>query len=279
MSLGRFLISKTFLKNLLFALLISIFLIFLILIWLKLYTRHGQKKEVPDFYGLTVKECQSLIKKGHFVLVVQDSVYTKEVPAGAIVEQNPKAGSMVKKGRKIFLIINAFHPEVIPVPYVVGYSLRQAKALLESNGFQVGKLKYVPDIAINNVLKEMYEERELQPGDSLEKGVSVDLVLGKGLSNEKTPLPDFTGMTLEKAEQVIISTALNKGAIVYDSTVHDAKDSMSAFVWKQSPAYKEKEDLFVPVGSSIYLWFTLDSALLPVPDTLTIEEPPVPNEK
>ncbi|MCD6201066.1 MAG: PASTA domain-containing protein [Bacteroidales bacterium] len=277
MSLGRFLISKVFLKNLLYAFLITISLIFLVLVWLRIYTRHGQKKEVPDFYGLTVDECQPLLKKEHFVLVVQDSVYTKEVPPGTIVEQNPKAGSMVKKGRKIFLIINAIQPEIVPVPYVVGYSLRQAKALLESNGFQLGNLKYVPDIAINNVLKETYQERELKPGDSLEKGVPVDLVLGKGLSNQKTPLPDFTGMTMTKAEQVIISAALNKGAMVYDSTVHNADDSMAAFVWKQSPPFKE--DQFVPVGSSVYLWLTLDSAKLPAPDTITIEELPVPNEK
>ncbi len=277
MSLGRFLISRVFFKNLFYAFLLSVFLILFVLIWLRFYTRHGQKKEVPDFYGLTIDECLPLIKKEHFVLVVQDSVYTREVPPGSIVEQNPVAGSMVKKGRKIFLIINAIHPEVVPVPYVVGYSLRQAKALLESNGFQTGNLKYVPDIAINNVLKETYEGRELKPGDSLVKGVPVDLVLGKGLSNEKTPLPDFTGMTMEKAEQVIISAALNKGAMVFDSTVHSADDSLAAFVWRQSPVYQEDE--FVPVGSSVYLWLTLDSALLPAPDTLTLEELPVPNEK
>ena len=277
MSLGRFLISKTFLKNLSYAILLTLILIFSVLVWLRFYTRHGQQKEVPDFYGLTVHECQSLIKKNHFVLIVRDSVYTNEVPHGAIVEQNPKAGSMVKKGRKIFLIINAIRPEVVPVPYVVGYSLRQAKALLESNGFKLGKLKYVPDIAINNVLKEIYDTTELKAGDSLIKGVPVDLVLGKGLSNQKTPLPDFTGMTLDKAEQVIISSALNMGAMVYDSTIHTADDSMRAFVWKQNPAFRENK--YVPVGSSIFLWFTLDSARLPQPDTLTLQEAPVHHEE
>lgn len=273
----QFLISKVFFKNLFYAILITIILLFLVLAWLKIYTRHGQKKEVPDFYGLTLKACKPLVKENHFILIVKDSVYTSEVGPSEVVEQNPKTGYMVKKGRKIFLIVNAIHPEVVPVPYVVGYSLRQAKALLEANGFKLGQLKYIPDLAVNNVLKEIYNNRETKPGDSLEKGVSVNLVLGKGLSNEKTLLPDFRGMTLDKAEQVIISSALNMGAMVYDSTVFTTADSVSAFVWKQSPRFVKNQR--VPIGSPVYLWFTLDSTKLPVATTLIIEDSPVPNEK
>ena len=271
MSLGRFLLSKAFFKNLFYAIVITLLLLLLTLLWLKIYTRHGQKRPVPDFYGHTLDECTELARKNRFVLVLQDSVYTHEVPPGAVVEQNPKAGYMVKKGRKIFLIINAVQPEVVPVPYVVGYSLRQAKALLEADGFRVGRLTYVPDLGINNVLKEMVDTVELHHGDSLVKGTAIDLVLGKGLSNQKTIVPDFTGMDLKKAEETIISTALNMGTTVYDTTVHNADDTARAFVWKQNPAYEE--DKRVPVGSPVYLWLTLDSALLPVDTTLIMEEP------
>jgi len=271
MSLGRFLLSKAFFKNLFYAIVITLLLLLLTLLWLKIYTHHGQKRPVPDFYGHTLDECTELARKNRFVLVLQDSVYTHEVPPGAVVEQNPKAGYMVKKGRKIFLIINAVQPEVVPVPYVVGYSLRQAKALLEADGFRVGRLTYVPDLGINNVLKEMVDTVELQHGDSLVKGTAIDLVLGKGLSNQKTIVPDFTGMDLKKAEETIISTALNMGTTVYDTTVHNADDTARAFVWKQNPVYEE--DKRVPVGSPVYLWLTLDSALLPVDTTLIMEEP------
>jgi len=277
MSLGRFLISKVFFKNLFYVIIITIVLVFLILTWLKIYTRHGQNKAVPDFYGLTVKECEPLAAKDHLRLIIQDSVYTHEVGPGEVVEQNPKKGYKVKKGRKIFLIVNAIHPEIIPVPYVVGYSLRQAKALLKTKGFNLGQLKYVPDIAINNVLKQMYKGEELKQGDSLEKDAAIDLVLGKGLSNQKTRLPDFRGMTLDKAEQVIISAALNMGAMVYDSTVTSAGDSIHAFIWKQSPSYRG--NFKVPIGSSVFLWFTVDSAKLPVTDTLVIDESSVSHDK
>jgi beta-lactam-binding protein with PASTA domain len=269
MSFGRFLWSRTFFKNLFYAIFITVVLILLTLLWLRIYTRHGQKRAVPDFYGHTLEECSQLAEKNHFMLVLQDSVYTHEVPPGAVVEQNPKAGYMVKKGRKIFLIINAVQPEVVPVPYVVGYSLRQAKALLEADGFQVGRITYVPDLGINNVLKEKVDTTELQPGDSLIKGTPIDLVLGKGLSNQKTVLPDFTGMTLKKAEETIISTALNMGVTVFDTTVHNADDSARAFVWKQNPVYEE--DRRVPIGSPVYLWLSLDSTLLPVDSTLILE--------
>ncbi len=266
MGLRRFLLSKTFFKQLLYAVLLTAALILLTLLFLNLYTRHGQKRTVPDLYGHTLAEARNMVKKNRFVLIVQDSVYTHEVPPGTIVEQNPKAGYQVKKGRKIFLIVNAVNPEVVPVPYVVGYSLRQAKALLEANGFRVGRLTYVPDVGINNVLKQMIDTVELHEGDSLVKGMAIDLVLGKGLSGQKTLLPNFVGMTLKKAEATIVSAALNLGTTVYDTTVHDRDDSASAFVWKQSPVWKE--DRRVPIGSPVYLWLTLDSTLLPVDTTL-----------
>ncbi len=291
MSLGRFLLSKTFLKHLTYAVLLTVALVLITLLWLRLYTRHGQKRTVPDLYGHTLAECREMVKKNRFVLVVKDSVYTHEVPPGTVVEQNPKAGYQVKKGRKIFLIVNAVNPEVTEVPYVVGYTLRQAKALLEASGFRIGRLTYVPDVGINNVLREMVDTVELHEGDSLVKGTAVDLVLGKGLSNQRTYLPNFVGMDLRKAQETIISAALNLGTTVYDTTVHNHDDSSRAFVWKQNPVYEEGRR--VPIGSPVYLWLTLDSALLPLDTTLlpadtlrpagmpsdTLSEPLAPNEE
>ena len=52
----------------------------------------------------------------------------------------------------------------VSMPNLVGYSMRQAKAELNSRGLSLGKLIYVSDIATNNVLKQIYRNREIRPG-------------------------------------------------------------------------------------------------------------------
>ena len=274
MSFGKFLLSRIFWKNLFYAILITAGLLLIVWLGLMIYTRHGQKKTVPDFYGLSLDDARQLARKNKFVLIVSDSLYTHDVPPGNIVEQLPQPGTKVKKGRKIFFTVNAVRPEIVPVPHVVGYTLRQAKAMLETNGFKLGELKYVPDLGVNNVLKQYFRGQELQAGDSAEKGSTIDLVLGKGLTNEKTSLPDFTGMHYEQAEAGIVNSALNLGAVVYDESVTNGEDSMNAFVWKQIPEYSPNAR--VPVGTPMYIWLTIDSTKLPV-DTLNLTPEPMPS--
>ncbi|MBK7712202.1 MAG: hypothetical protein IPJ37_15500 [Bacteroidales bacterium] len=76
MSLKNFLISKVFLKNLGFVVTIMVGLVMILLIWLNFYTRHGQARAVPDFYGLTMEQTAKLARKSKLRYQVIDSVYT-----------------------------------------------------------------------------------------------------------------------------------------------------------------------------------------------------------
>jgi len=264
----RFIISKFFLKHLGLAIVITVAIVLITMLYLHLYTHHGQARPVPDFYSLTPEEVAEKAKENKLDYQIIDSVYTNIVDRGTVVEQNPKPGFMVKKDRTIFLTINARNPEMVQVPNLVGLTLRQANAILETSGLKMGKRIYVPDLAINNVLKQLYLGEEIQEGDSLEKSSSIDLVLGKGLSNRKTIVPDLISMTYKQAESRILDASLNLGAFTYDETVLTGKDSTRAMVWKQNPEFDEKN--LIQLGSPVYLWLTLDSAKLPVPDTTSV---------
>lgn len=264
----RFIISKFFLKHLGLAIVITVAIVLITMLYLRLYTHHGQARPVPDFYSLTPEEVAEKAKENKLDYQIIDSVYTNIVDRGTVVEQNPKPGFMVKKDRTIFLTINARNPEMVQVPNLVGLTLRQANAILETSGLKMGKRIYVPDLAINNVLKQLYLGEEIQEGDSLEKSSSIDLVLGKGLSNRKTIVPDLISMTYKQAESRILDASLNLGAFTYDETVLTGKDSTRAMVWKQNPEFDEKN--LIQLGSPVYLWLTLDSAKLPVPDTTSV---------
>jgi eukaryotic-like serine/threonine-protein kinase len=260
MSLKNFLLSKVFLKNLGLAVIIIVGLVMVLLIWLNFYTRHGQARPIPDFYGLTMEQTARLAKKSRLKYQVIDSVYTSLVPRGCVAEQNPKPGFKVKKWRNVVLTINAYNPEMVAMPNLVDLPIRQAIALIASTGLEMGELRYRPDLSIDIVIEQHYNGKNITEGDSLQKGSVIDLVLGKGLSNQRTSVPDLTGMALEPARRKILISSLNLGTYIYDNTIINGKDSLNAFVYKQNPEYKEESNL--QMGSAIYLWLTVDSAKL-----------------
>lgn len=243
---------------------------------LKVYTHHGQALSVPDFTGLTLEEVHKKAKKHKLRIEVSDSVFNNNLPKGTVIEQNPIAGFNVKKNRRIFIVLNAFNPEKVKMPNIVGVSHRQAEAVLKNAGLEIGRLIHVPDIAVNNVLKQKYNSEEIEEGTMVPKGSRIDLVLGMGLSNQKTQVPNLDHYTLERAKNRILRSALNTGAIIYDESIVDGIDSTEAKVWRQYPSFKENK--MIRLGSTIDLWLSVDSAILypelnmDIMDTVIINE-------
>jgi eukaryotic-like serine/threonine-protein kinase len=260
MSLKNFILSKLFFKNLGYAAVAVVGAVMVLLIWMNFYTRHGQARPVPNFVGLTMEQTEKLARKSKLRFQVIDSIYTSDVPRGCIAEQNPKPGFKVKKWRNVILTINAFHPEMAAMPNLVDLPLRQAKALIESSGLETGLLKYKPDLSIDVVIDQQYNGNTIHEGDSIQKGSVIDLVLGKGLSNQRTPVPSLAGMRLNPARNKIQISSLNLGTFVYDNTITNRADTLNAFVYKQIPEFKD--DATLQLGSNIYLWLTVDSAKL-----------------
>jgi len=161
MSLKDFIPSKLFLKHLGIAMTIAISFIIIILLWLNIYTRHGQARPVPSFIGFSTDEAEELAKKARLKYQVIDSIYTSLVPRGCVAEQNPKPGFKVKKWRNIALTINAFRPEMVAMPNLVDLPLRQAIALIESSGLVMGTLRYKPDLSIDVVLNQLHNGKEI----------------------------------------------------------------------------------------------------------------------
>jgi beta-lactam-binding protein with PASTA domain len=275
MSLKNFLLSKVFLKNLGFAIILFVGLTMILLIFLNLYTRHVQARPIPDFYGLTMEQTARLAKKSRLKYQVIDSIYTSLVPRGCVAEQNPKPGFKVKKWRNVVLTINAYKPEMVAMPNLVDLPIRQAIALISSSGLEMGELRYRPDLSIDVVIEQHYNGKSITEGDSVQKGSVIDLVLGKGLSNQRTSVPDLVGMTLDPARNKILISSLNLGTYIYDNTIQNGKDSLNAFVYKQNPEYRE--DASLQLGSAVYLWLTVDSAKLPVDTSSNMNTDTIPS--
>lgn len=266
MDFFRFLITKQFLRHLGLAAAITLILLLGTLLWLKVYTHHGRTILVPDLTGLTIEEVDDVTSSRRLRFEVVDSIFSTEMPRGTVLKQNPHATSRVKKNRKIFLTMNAVNPEMVSMPQLVGLSFRQARLALQNAGLVQGTINYRPDFAKNNVLQQMYRDTVINEGTLITKGAVIDLVLGMGLSSETTRVPDLVGLGLEEATEIISDYFLNLGAITYDESFEEAEDSTGALIWRQYPDYDELKRL--NMGMEVDIWLTLDSTLVPRPDSI-----------
>jgi len=252
-----YLFSREFWSQLKIALSIFFAILLLTEICLWLFTRHYSGRPVPDFKGFTLQQSKEMAKDEGLRIQIMDSVYNQTRKPGTVVEQEPRPGFKVKKDRRIFLVINAMDPEKIKMPNVVGVSLRQAIAILESNGLFAGRLRYVPDIATNNVLKQRFDGKDIEAGTEIIKGSHVDMVLGKSDNYMPAQLPELIGLTMHEAEKQIAQSCFNKGAILFDKTVKNSTDSANAVVFKQKPDIGKRQT--AAMGSLIDIWLTTDN--------------------
>ena len=155
-------------------------LIYIALLSLDSWTRHGEFVVVPD---LTPKMSEK----------------------GGKVEKVLTLREAQEKDRKIYLTLNPANYRKITVPNVIQMPLSTAEDNLKSAKFQVGKITYVNNIGKDMVLQMFYKGKEVKPrtldkdgkkvlyeGDKLLENSKIDIVCGNGFdaSNPDATLPN-----------------------------------------------------------------------------------------
>ncbi len=246
MSRSGFFQKHPWVLHTLIAIAVSIVIVILVFIILKHYGRVGQEYETPYVVGLYVDELTDEGLGLHYVIV--DSVYQSNQRGGYILRQDPDSGSLIKKGRKIYLTVTSFNPESTNVPDLHSLSVRNAISQLENAGLHGGKLRFVDD-PHHVVLEQKYKGRTVAAGRQMEKGAQIDLVVGRGTGSGTTIVPYLVGMSPTKARRNILSASLNIGAEHYDGI----KDMSRVIVFKQSPDYTGRSTL--EYGQQVELWY------------------------
>lgn len=242
-------------KNLLIAAGIFIVLIIAVVSGLSLFTHHGSEIVVPDFTNMTFAEASEVAASAGVRVEVEDSVFIRQMRRGAVYNQSPKPGSKVKKGRRVILTTNTRVPKKIPMPSLVGFSMNQAKGEIQSKGLVLGRLIYTRDIATNNVLRQQYKGKDIQPGTEIEVGSTINLVLGLSSLDGQTYVPRLVGQKYAKALNTVQDNSLNVGKISFDSSVRTYNDTLKAVVYQQSPVHGTRPYV---MGTEVSLYFTVD---------------------
>jgi beta-lactam-binding protein with PASTA domain len=204
MSLIKFLTSRTFFIQAFLAIAIVVVFTFLVIQFLDFRTNHGQEIKVPDLSKMKLEIAEEKLNELDLEVFLLDTVeFNADFPPFTILEQDPKAGSLVKDGRKVYVKLNAGEFTNITIPEFKDKTFRQISATIKSLTLKEGKITYKPHIAKDIVLQIYQNGRRLRAGDKVKKNSTLDFVLGDGkeVFNEETFSSEEPADTLPPAEE------------------------------------------------------------------------------
>ncbi len=204
MSLFKYLTSKTFFTQVFIAATIVVVFTFLVIQFLDFRTNHGQEIKVPDLSKMKLEIAEEKLNELDLEVFLLDTVeFNADFPPFTILEQDPKAGSLVKDGRKVYVKLNAGEFTDITIPEFKDKTFRQISATIKSLTLKEGKITYKPHIAKDIVLQIFQDGRRLRAGDKVKKNSTLDFVLGDGkeVFNEETFSSEEPADTLPPTEE------------------------------------------------------------------------------
>lgn len=227
---------------------VSLALLALVFIFIRIYARQGKEYQIPDYVGKNIEEALE-DNEIDLVFVVQDSIFRQNSEGGIILTQDPKGGTMVKSGRKVYVSITAYNADDAILPDLAGLSVRQAVSELYNMGLSVGKLTFVEDPYKNSVVDQSCKGRSLYAGQQIARGSVVDLVVGRGDGMGENILPFVIGKTADRARKDILTVSLNVGVEHFNGV----KNKLTAVVYRQEPDYTGVNKY--PYGTPVELWY------------------------
>ncbi|GAB4020919.1 PASTA domain-containing protein [Spirosoma koreense] len=228
------------------ALLAALFLAFFF-VYLPFTTNHGQTITVPDLEKLSLDEMQNLLEDRNLRYEI-DCTYVAGHQPLTVYQQYPRANSKVKEGRKIYVTVIRRMPPLVAMPQLVNLTSRSAELNLISLGLEIGTRTYVPDVAKNAVIHQLYNGKEIAPGTTIPKGAKIDLEIGDGLGTTLFEVPNVVGLALDEAEAAIRGSNLKVGTKI---SVTDPEKEVGTVV-RQHPEARSGER--IRVGETMDLW-------------------------
>jgi UDP-N-acetylmuramate--alanine ligase len=250
-----YLMSKDFLKQLLVIIGGLLLFIFLIQLWLRFYTNHGQKLELPKYIGKNIEDVKSQAEDESFEIIVSDSVFIVGKGGGIITDQNPKPGSLVKENRKIYVTVTKYLKESVKVgdlPVLYGNAYEQKKTELKYRDIECVIKDYAYDPGEPNHILEVYYKGQLIISKDgkiddvvIEKGGTLEFVVSQREGGEVT-VPDLVCLDIEEARFLMATSKLEIGDIIKKG---GGEPDATWYIVSQSPAYDGVTN--VQMGSKI----------------------------
>lgn len=147
---------------------------------------------VPDLAGLPLEDARSAAAAEGLVLETVRSDAHPSIPAGGVLDQVPRAGAVIRSGRRVAVVVSNGHAAG-PVPRLLGLSRRQAESTLQREAFRVGRILEMRD---PGAVAASVGLQAPSPGTPLRKGEAVDMVVVSPVNDRALLMPDLRGRSL-----------------------------------------------------------------------------------
>jgi serine/threonine-protein kinase len=160
-----------------------------------LMVKEGSETRVPDIINLSLRAAEAKLNDAGLGTIKGNEEFDSERPKGAVINQRPEGGAIVKKGRRVILTISKGSASAT-VPGLEGFSLREARFLLEKEGLQPGSIVWLmnetrPDgVILGTVPAE---------GTVMKLNAEVELLVNRIETGMMVTVPVFVGRDLEQA--------------------------------------------------------------------------------
>lgn len=205
-----------------------------------LVVKEGAETRVPDVVNLSLMAAEAKLGEAGLEGIERDEEFDSDRPKGTVINQRPEGGATVKKGRRVFLTISKGSASAT-VPQLEGFSLREARFLLEKEGLQPGGILWMthesrPDgVIMGSIPPE---------GTVMKLNASVELIVNRRETDMTVSVPKFVGLDLEEARILAEENYLLIGDL--DLEVND--NLLPETVISQS----------IPTGEMVRKWSVVD---------------------
>jgi serine/threonine-protein kinase len=175
-----------------------------------LFVRRGQEFPLPDVTNKTTEEARLQLEELGLELQVAASEHSPARLEGTVLSQEPPAGTLVKPGRPVSVVISK-GGELVRLPYLRGVSVRQANLTLSDVGLVPGDV----DWAFSDSLPpEVVLESRPPAGTLVPKGSRVVLLVNQGGVRDTLAMPNLVGTTLPDATELLNEMGLELGVAI-----------------------------------------------------------------
>lgn len=250
MSFKQFIKSRVFFAHL-GLIVTSFFLLFVMVFFLlKQYTRHGSEYTVPNIEGKLLSEAEQMKEMANFNVIVIDSIFQEDSPAGIILSQEPIADARVKKGRKIYVTVTSETGDELSMPLCTDMSLKTAVQSLTDIGLRIGNISFRPGDISNIVLEQRQNGKIIRQNAKIKRGDVIDLLVEMDVNSSTTNMPDILGKTEVEAEKMLWAAGLNVGKKTFDGQ----REHNHSRVVSYTPTFKG-----LTLGTTVSLHFINDA--------------------
>ncbi|MBR4540099.1 MAG: protein kinase [Clostridia bacterium] len=179
-------------------------LAWLVLGGISIYDQVVNATSAPYCLDETETEALRLINRAGLLCEITRISDAKKA-AGYVIMQSPEFGTAMRKNETVFLTIST-GPEEQEIPYIIGYSVEEARNELERLGFT---LLALPERMLSTDAWDTVMKQDPLAGEMMPSGSVVQVKLSGG----SVTLPDFIGMTRQDALFLIQQLQLNLSEI------------------------------------------------------------------